>query len=118
MTCQMGSPHCRQISTGLIFRNISPAGDAPALPQSVQRPTPGSQRKMEVERLKAAVEETKLGGQRGRALYIHMVLAAKETNPDLAKYIVEAIVPSMPTDDREICLFVLEEIQHAKVAKF
>jgi hypothetical protein len=60
----------------------------------------------EDDRIKAALYEAGLGGKRGRALFLKLLLTLGEKNPQIETMLMDTILPRMPEDDKVAIQFV------------
>jgi hypothetical protein len=65
-------------------------------------------------RIKAALQEARLGGERGRAIFLKLQLTIGEQNPEVGTMMMEEILPQMPGEDRQLVRFVLAELGRAR----
>ncbi len=63
-------------------------------------------------------EQIKIGGQKGRALYLRLHLMSEQHYCPAIEEHLAAIFPEMPEDDQAILSFVIDEIDRAYHAKF
>jgi hypothetical protein len=65
-------------------------------------------------RIKAALQEARLGGERGRAIFLKLQLTIGEQSPEVGTMMMQEILPQMPEEDRQLVRFVLDELGRAR----
>jgi hypothetical protein len=68
----------------------------------------------EQDRVRAALYEAGLGGNRGRAVFLKLLLTIAERNPQIEAMLLDTVLPRMPEDDRLAIQFVIDELKRAR----
>jgi hypothetical protein len=65
-------------------------------------------------RIRAALQEARLGGERGRAIFLKLQLTIGAQSPEVGTMMMQEILPQMPEEDRQLIRFVLDELGRAR----